>query len=291
MPSPTTLPARVDSSILAKHLTAGEPVVLVKLVSVGNTAPYDFRDAKGSRAYVFRWDLKAGGHILRVPLHLWQANKAQIAHDIMDQRRLPNAIVVTVELPQTLNAAEAIFGFAGWLTTRTQETIMGGNADCAVVAGLCKEFMEANKLTPPRDGWQNFLTHPTEKGATDTANEGDVQNVVGLSQASPPTVALASEEIATDEQPAPVATDEPQEEAPADEPPPQEEAPAVNTAPLTLTSDTIAGLAFDNVEQPKRIKALAAILGVEEEVLRAAIESPGSKVELAKAGWVRRKES
>jgi hypothetical protein len=218
MPSPTTLPARVDSSILARYLTAEEPVVLVKLVSVGNTSPYDFRDAKGSRSYVFRWDLKAGGHVLRVPLSLWQANKAQMAHDIMDQRRLPNAIVVTVEMP-----------------VKAPET-----------------------------------TSPTKKGATETTNEGDAQNVVGLSQASQPTVAPASE-------------------SPANDPLPQEEAPGVNTA--SLTDDKLAELAFDNVEQPKRIKALAAILGVEEEALRAVIESTGSKVELAKAGWVRRKES
>lgn len=263
MPSPTTLPARVDSTILARYLTAGEPVVLVKLVAVGNTAPYDFRDAKGSRAYVFRWDLKAGGHVLRVPLSLWQANKAQMAHDIMEQRRLANPIVVTVEMPDAMNAAEAVFGFAGWLTTRAKETIMGGNADSAVVAELCKTFMETNNLTPPRDGWEKNLTHPTEKGATDTANEGDVQNVVGLSQASQPTVAPALEE-----------TSEPQ----------TQDAPSI-------TDDKLAELAFDNVEQPKRIKALAAILGVEEEALRAVIKSPNSKVELAQAGWVRRKES
>lgn len=282
MPSPTTLPARVDSSILARYLTAGEPVVLVKLVSVGNTSPYDFRDAKGSRSYVFRWDLKAGGHVLRVPLSLWQANKAQIAHDIMDQRRLPNAIVVTVEMPvppvttfkQRVLAEYAELGerltkldaFLSDIPPNVelseedhallveQQTAMHAYHD---VLGRRVARFDVEPAKAPE------TTSPPEKGATDTANEGDVQNVVGLSQASQPTVAPASGK-----------TSEPQ----------TQDAPSI-------TDDKLAELAFDNVEQPKRIKALAAILGVEEDVLRAAIESPGSKVELAKAGWVRRKES
>lgn len=248
MPSPTTLPARVDSSILARYLTAGEPVVIVKLVSVGNTAPYDFRDAKGSRSYVFRWDLKAGGHVLRVPLSLWQANKAQIAHDIMDQRRLPNAIVVTVELPETMKLAEALPPAA---STGSEEKFI---LDCinATLASYAGTKTTLESLQECLDRIANAVrgTVSTKKGATDTANEGDVQNVVGLSQASQPTV-----------------------------------------APASITDDKLAELAFDNVEQPKRIKALAAILGVEEEALRAVIKSPNSKVELAQAGWVRRKES
>lgn len=95
---PTTLPARVDSSMLAKYLQAGEPVIVAKLVGVGNTAAYDFRD-RGNRVYVFRWESQQGGHILRVPLSLWNADKGRIAHDIMDQRGMLRPIVVTVEVP------------------------------------------------------------------------------------------------------------------------------------------------------------------------------------------------
>lgn len=266
MPSPTTLPARVDSSILARYLTAGEPVVIVKLVSVGNTAPYDFRDAKGSRSYVFRWDLKAGGHVLRVPLSLWQANKAQIAHDIMDQRRLPNAIVVTVELPETMKLAEALPPAA---STGSEEKFI---LDCinATLASYAGTKTTLESLQECLDRIANAVrgTVSTKKGATDTANEGDVQNVVGLSQASPPTVAPASEETITDN----IAY-------------PQDGSQHM------LGDKPLHEVACDNVEQPKRIKALASILGVEEDILRAAIESPGSKVELVKAGWVRRKES
>lgn len=272
MPSPTTLPARVDSTILARCLTAGEPVVLVKLVAVGNTAPYDFRDAKGSRAYVFRWDLKAGGHVLRVPLSLWQANKAQMAHDIMDQRRLANAIVVTFEMPSPTAAAD---------TKRLDFLEEQVERDSVTHGTLIfrHEFLNSIDGKTVRDAIDDVLaerakfkalqvsepetTSPPEKGATDTANEGDVQNVVGLSQASPPTVAPASEEIS-----------EPQD-----------------STPIIYGDKPLYEAAFGLVEQPKRIKALAALLDVEEEALRASIKMPGSKVELAQAGWVRRKES
>ena len=68
---------------------------------------------------------------------------------------------------------------------------------------------------------------------------------------------------------------------------------AVNnpTSKQITEAATLYDHAFSLVESPKRIKALAALLGVEESTLRNAIDSPGSQVELAAAGWVRRKES
>src|SRR6476620_3752217 len=83
-----TLPGRVDSALLAKFRRADEPLVVVKLVGVANNAPYDFHD-KGTRSYIFRFESALEGHILRVPLHLWQAGKGRLAHDLMEQRRLP----------------------------------------------------------------------------------------------------------------------------------------------------------------------------------------------------------
>jgi hypothetical protein len=100
-PTPSTLPSRVDSSTLAKFLQDGEPVVLVKLIGVGNSAPYDFRD-KGTRSYIFRFDAAQEGHVLRIPLHLWQENRARLAHDIMDQRHMAHSMVVTLETPPAL---------------------------------------------------------------------------------------------------------------------------------------------------------------------------------------------
>jgi hypothetical protein len=59
-----------------------------------------------------------------------------------------------------LNATEALFGFCGWLTSRDEKTVMGSKYDAGVIAGLIKTFMEENKLSDVRDGWENNLIHP-----------------------------------------------------------------------------------------------------------------------------------
>ncbi|MCF7789418.1 MAG: hypothetical protein K9N47_25070 [Prosthecobacter sp.] len=230
-----TLPGRVDSALLAKHRRADEPLIVVKLVGVGNTAPYDFHD-KGTRSYIFRFESLLEGHILRVPLHLWQAGKGRLAHDLMDQRRLPHALVVTLDPPP------------------------------------------AAKPTP--------LMNVTEMGATDTRT--DTRNVVG--PGAEPTVAPSYALRATEGRPALgdlVASDE---AAGAD-------ASTVNVAATNVQAEApplIGGrplheAAYDLVEPPKRLKALAALLGVAEAALREAIAHADSRIELANAGWVRRK--
>lgn len=59
-----------------------------------------------------------------------------------------------------LSAAEAIYGFCGWLTTRVDKTIMSASDDCAPICELIKQFCEKNKLEEPRDHWEKNLTHP-----------------------------------------------------------------------------------------------------------------------------------
>lgn len=59
-----------------------------------------------------------------------------------------------------LSASEAVYGFCGWLTSRTEETKMGSSNDCAIVADRIKEFCETNKLEEPREGWDKNLIHP-----------------------------------------------------------------------------------------------------------------------------------
>lgn len=56
-----------------------------------------------------------------------------------------------------LSASEALFGFVGWLTTRPEETIMSGHHDAGKPADRIGEFMKANQLSEPRDGWQHKL--------------------------------------------------------------------------------------------------------------------------------------
>lgn len=229
-----TLPGRVDSALLAKHRRADEPLIVLKLVGVGNTAPYDFHD-KGTRSYIFRFESAQEGHILRVPLHLWQAGKGRLAHDLMEQRRLPHAMVVTLDAP-----TEA-------------------------------------KPTPP--------TNLTEMGATDTST--DTRNVVG--PGAEPTVAPAFAQ-ATDGRPASeekktVAEGGLTEVSQTTANDGQQSPTTANSAASTLLHEA----AYALVEPPKRLKALAALLGVAEGALREAIGHADSRLELANAGWVRRK--
>ncbi|MDB6006869.1 MAG: hypothetical protein JWR15_3856 [Prosthecobacter sp.] len=215
----TTLPNRVDSAMLAKFLREGEPVIVLKLTGVGNSAPYDFRD-KGTRSYIFRFDSAQEGHLLRIPLHLWQENKARLAHDIMDQRHMAHAMIVTLEMPRV-----------------------------------------------PADPQIPLTTiYPEQMGATDTST--DTRNVVGPG-AEPtvaPTFAKASERRPTSGSAGGA----------------EEEPPLIGGRPLHEA-------AYDLAEQPKRLKALAALLGVTEAPLREAIGDSSSRIELATAGWVRRK--
>ncbi len=207
--------------MLAKFLHESEPVIVLKLVGVGNSAPYDFRD-KGTRSYIFRFDSAQEGHLLRVPLHLWQENKARLAHDIMDQRHLAHAMIVTLEMPPSYAASKI----------------------------------------------PQTTTLAEQMGATDTST--DTRNVVG--PGAEPTVAPASGSAGGAEQKTSVAAVTVQ----AEEPP-------------LVGGRALHEAAYDLVDPPKRLKALAALLGVAEAPLRAAIGDSGSRVELATAGWVRRR--
>lgn len=60
-----------------------------------------------------------------------------------------------------LTASEAVYGFAAWLTTRDEITIMGSSQECSNIAKLCEQFVKENNLNHPRDGWENNLIHPS----------------------------------------------------------------------------------------------------------------------------------
>lgn len=59
-----------------------------------------------------------------------------------------------------LTASEALYGFMGWLTTRDESVTLGATHDASVAADLVAEFVKANDLNRPRDGWQRNLIHP-----------------------------------------------------------------------------------------------------------------------------------
>jgi hypothetical protein len=138
----TLLPGRVDSTLLAKFLLEGEPVIVLKLVGVGNTAPYDFRGSKGTRSFIFRFEWRMEGHILRVPLHLWQEAEGRLAHELMDQRHLAHAMVVLVEQPPTPAAVQTppslpVAAQMGATDTRTETRNVVGPGEEPTVAPTC----------------------------------------------------------------------------------------------------------------------------------------------------------
>ena len=63
-----------------------------------------------------------------------------------------------------ISASEAIFGFAAWLTTRQEKTIMSSKDDAAPIVELINTFCKINKLSPPCDGYEENLTHPKNWG-------------------------------------------------------------------------------------------------------------------------------
>jgi len=60
-----------------------------------------------------------------------------------------------------LTASEALYGFAGWITTREKTMIASAYHDAAIWAELVDMYIEENKLEQPRDGWENNLIHPS----------------------------------------------------------------------------------------------------------------------------------
>lgn len=109
-PQPFRLPQRFDSPTLAKYAIPGEPTVIVRAVGVGSTAPFEYSDRNGRQA-IFRYEREYDAHVLKVPASVWNHNKGFMAHELMDQRRLPHPLVVTVEVPdaqQLAKMAEAL---------------------------------------------------------------------------------------------------------------------------------------------------------------------------------------
>ena len=65
------------------------------------------------------------------------------------------------KIHNTLNPSEAVYGFAGWLTTRKDKTITSSSDDAALIAFLVKEFCEANSLPDVSENWPENLIHPS----------------------------------------------------------------------------------------------------------------------------------
>lgn len=64
-------------------------------------------------------------------------------------------------MAETLNPSEAVYGFAAWLTSRDEKTIMSSKDDAAEVADLVSQFCEVNNLPDVSREWPNNLIHPS----------------------------------------------------------------------------------------------------------------------------------
>lgn len=64
-------------------------------------------------------------------------------------------------MSETLNPSEAVYGFVGWLTTRTEKTVMSSSDDCAPIVELIAEFCKVNNLADPSEHWHLNLIHPS----------------------------------------------------------------------------------------------------------------------------------
>jgi hypothetical protein len=62
----------------------------------------------------------------------------------------------------TLTAAEALYGFAGWLTCRDVPITLSGHHDASIAAELVAAFCKENGLgNVSREDWHKFLKHPS----------------------------------------------------------------------------------------------------------------------------------
>ena len=58
---------------------------------------------------------------------------------------------------KNLNSSEAVYAFAGWLSTRETPVTIGGEHDAAIVAELVNEFVTKHGLPAPRAKWDQAL--------------------------------------------------------------------------------------------------------------------------------------
>jgi len=58
---------------------------------------------------------------------------------------------------ESLSPSEAVYGFAGWLTTRDEPITMSAHNDAAIVAELVDEFIKKQRLEEPKDHWEKDL--------------------------------------------------------------------------------------------------------------------------------------
>lgn len=61
---------------------------------------------------------------------------------------------------ETLNAGEVLYGFAGWLSTRSDTLKIGATENTVPLADLVDLFMKSNSFPPPRSNFQKKIKYP-----------------------------------------------------------------------------------------------------------------------------------
>lgn len=65
------------------------------------------------------------------------------------------------DVKEKLTAAEALYGFMGWLSCREETVIIGSKHECSEIPILIDKFIEENNLDPiSREDWNKILRHP-----------------------------------------------------------------------------------------------------------------------------------
>lgn len=80
------------------------------------------------------------------------------SHSLLTKQLPAGTKLYTVSLQRSgITASEAVYGFAGWLTTRNQAVTFGSTHDCAPIAELVDQFVRRQGLTPPRENYADLL--------------------------------------------------------------------------------------------------------------------------------------
>lgn len=86
------------------------------------------------------------------------------------------------EVKKQLNSSEAVYGFAAWLTTRKEKTVMSATDDTAPIAKLVDEFCKVNNLPEVSENWPNNLIHPGGKLLCRPMEKDEIMNVNAIVQ-------------------------------------------------------------------------------------------------------------
>lgn len=76
-----------------------------------------------------------------------------------------------------MNPSEAVYGFAGWLTTRDEATTMSAHHDSGAVVELVKEFCSVQGLPPVSHRWPDNLKPSLPPGYFQTGAARDLYGI------------------------------------------------------------------------------------------------------------------